>query len=324
MPDNKVIDAHYHVISPNLAKAIGAAIPIPDIFKRERMLTEEEQLEIAQKKGVDVLWFSFRTPPYYVGVKELPQSSPHVLTVARTANDYLAAVCQRYPGKYMAFADIPLAHGDAAIDEMKRALKDLGLHGICLQSNYDGKPLDAPEFRPFFEEANKLKTVVHVHPIAPRASDEALREYFMFMILGFPYDTSLAFIRMAYTGVLAQCPDVSFILSHAGGTIPYIWWRINMPYMGNRPPSHDHISAPPTEYLKQLYYDTALTDTDSLMLAYKRVGGNHLIFGTDVPYGLETGVEHTLNTVQSMDLPAEIKSGILGGNALALSRRVGT
>ncbi|MBI2287984.1 MAG: amidohydrolase [Chloroflexi bacterium] len=323
MPDKKtkVVDCHYHVISPNLAKKISAAAPVPELFKREQLVTEEEQLETAQKSGVDALWFSFRTPPYYVGEKEILPSSPHCLTIARTANDYLASVCQRYPGRYMAFADIPLAHGDAAIIEMRRALNELDLNGICLQTNYEGKSLDAPEFRPFFEEANRLKAVIHLHPITPRASEEALREYFMQVILGFPYETTLTMVRLAYAGVLEQCPDLAFILSHAGGTIPYIWWRINMPYISNRPGSHEHIKAPATATLARCYYDTALSEADSLMLAYKRVGGDHILFGTDVPYGTKNATERTMKEVEAMDVPKTVKNNIMSGNALALSQR---
>ncbi|MBI4187994.1 MAG: amidohydrolase [Chloroflexi bacterium] len=323
MPDKKtkVVDVHYHVISPNLSKKIDSASPVRDILKREQMVTEEEQLEIAEKGGVDALWFSFRTPPYYVGVKQIPPSSPHCLTIARAANDYLASVCQRYPGRYMAFADIPLAHGDAAIVEMRRALKDLGLHGICLQTNYEGKSLDAPEFRTFFEEANRLKAVIHLHPIDPRADEEALRDYFMQVILGFPYETTLTMVRLAYAGVLEKCPDLAFVLSHVGGTIPFIWWRINMPYISNRPGSHDQIKAPATASLARCYNDTALSDADSLMLAYKRFGGDHILFGTDAPYGTKNAVERTLKEVEAMDVPNTVKAKIVGGNALALSQR---
>lgn len=325
MPDNnnKVVDVHHHVISPNLAKAIADCVPIPDILKRERVVTEEEQLEAAEKNGIDTLWFSFRTIKYYVREKEFSAYSPHSLTVARTVNDYMATVCQRYPGRFMAFADVSLAHGEAAIKEMVRALKDLGLHGILLQTNYDGKPLDAPEFRPFFEEANRLRVVIHLHPIAPLGADTVLRDYSMGMILGFPSDTTLSMVRLAYSGMLEQYPDLTFILSHAGGLIPFIWWRINMPYSGDRPGTRDNIKAPPTDYLKRCYYDTALSDTESLMLTHKRVG-DHLMFGTDNPYGPKDGVEHTFRTVNGMDIPDETKAKIMSGNALALANRSGS
>ncbi|MBI4187993.1 MAG: amidohydrolase [Chloroflexi bacterium] len=323
MPEKKtkVVDAHYHVVSPRLAKEISSRIPITDIFKRERLSTEDEQLETAEKNGVDTLWVSSRTLRHYMGPDKVPASSPHCVTFARIANDYLASVCQRYPGRFMAFADVPLAHGDVAIKEMGRALNDLGLHGICLQTNYDGKPLEAPEFRPFFKEASRLKAVIHVHPLAPRVAEEAfLDSAAASSVLGFTYDTTLTFIRLAYAGLLEECPDLTFILSHAGGTIPFLWWRINMPYNGNRPGTRDYIKAPPTSYLARCYYDTALTDTETLMFTRKRVG-DHLIFGTDAPYGPKDGVEHSLKTVKAMRIPKETKDKIMSGNALALSRR---
>ncbi|MDP3879969.1 MAG: amidohydrolase family protein [Dehalococcoidales bacterium] len=321
LADNKVVDVHYHVVSPKLAKEISGCVPVPDIFRPEQLTTEEEQLETAEKNGVHILWVSSRTLRHYVGPKEVPASSPHVLTVARVTNDYLASVCQRYPGRFMAFADIPLAYGDAAIIEMRRGLTGLGLHGICLQTNYDGKPLDAPEFEPFFNEANRLKAVIHVHPIAPRVAEEAFQgSSAASSVLGFTYDTTLTFIRLAYAGVLERYPDLTFILSHAGGTIPFLWWRINMPYDGNRPGTRDHIKYPPTSYLERCYYDTALTDTETLMFTRRRVG-DHLMFGTDRPYGPRDGLQHSLKSVRAMRIPEETKAKIMSGNALALSRR---
>jgi len=333
MSDNDAgaVDIHYHIISPDLAEAIAECVPIPSRYDTKKKVlrttmgtesalpTEDEQLAVAKEAGIDTLWLSVRTPSYFDrGL--LPANSPHCLTLARVINDYLASMCRRYPGRFMAFADVPLGLGEAAIDEMKRALNELGLHGVCLYSNYDGKPLDVPEFRPFLEEANRLRAPIFIHPTFPIGMEQVLLDYHMYVTVAFPYDTTLTIGRLAYAGVLEQLPDLSFILSHAGGTIPFLWWRMDYGWREDLPGCHDHIKAPPTEYLKRsCYYDTALTDMKALMLTYDRVGGDRMMLGTDSPYRKDA-LTGTMNAVRDMDIDDKTRAKILGGNALELIR----
>jgi aminocarboxymuconate-semialdehyde decarboxylase len=150
--------------------------------------------------------------------------------------------------------------------------------------------------------------------------EEALKDYHMFFLVRLPYETTLAVGRLAYAGVLEQFPDITFILSHAGGTIPFLWWRLDYGYIENYPTCRDHIRVPPSHYFRRCYYDTALSDTDSLMLACKRVGEEHLLFGTDTPYRTDA-LKQTVKMVEDMDITDETRVKILGGNALALIGR---
>ncbi|MFC1964815.1 amidohydrolase family protein [Chloroflexota bacterium] len=324
----KVIDVHYHVLSPNLAKEIAECVHsrayldlsknvsiTPDGYEIP-LVNEEDQLNEADRVGIDTLVMTMPDPSLIVG---LPDSTEQRLTLSQTINNYLASLCQRFPGRFMALADIPqVGLNELAIQEMRRALNELGLHGINLFTRYDGKPLDAPEFRPFFEEANRQQAVIYIHPTCQM--DPTIMDYHMYILVRFPYETTLTIARLAYAGVLEQFPDISFILSHAGGTIPFLWWRLDYGHVENYPSCRDHIQVPPSKYLKRCYFDTALSDTDSLMLAYKRVGGDHILFGTDAPYRIEA-LSETIKMVEAMDINEEVKGKILGGNALALMHR---
>ena len=330
----KVVDVQYHAMSPGLAKAIAENVPVPtradlkDGVRRTmamteyRMLNEEEQIAEAERLGVDIMWYS--NAPGLFDRKSFPASSPHQLTASRTVNDYMASVCQRFPERFKAFANIPLGRGsEVAIEEMHRALK-LGLHGIYLFSNYDGKHLDAPEFRAFFEEANKLRAVIYIHPFYPDPNyplnkEQVIEDRHMHVQVALPCDTAVNIGRMAYAGILEEFSDLRFILSHAGGIIPFLWWRMDYPYREEYPGCRDHISAPPTTYLKNCYYDTALTDMESLMLTYRRVG-NHLMLGTDRPYRKDA-LQGTLASIEAMDITSEERAKILSGNALAILNR---
>ncbi|MBI2860099.1 MAG: amidohydrolase [Chloroflexi bacterium] len=328
-PDKaKVVDVHIHTLTPELARQINELVPsdvsldlkkkvkrTPDGFEVP-LHTEEDQIAEADKGGVDVMVVSIQKVSH---IAELPSSTEARVLLSQTINEYLASMCRRYPERFMAFADIPVGPlGQPSIDVMHQALGKLGLHGINLWSSHGGKPLDVQEYREFFEEANRLKAVIFIHPTC--RMEESLKDYHMFIHARFPYETTLTMTRLAYSGMLARYPDISFILSHAGGTIPFLWWRLDYGFREDCPSCRDHIQEVPSHYLKRCYYDTALCDSESLMLAYKRVGAGHMIFGTDTPYCSDS-FRQTAEMVQGMGVSDGDKSRIMGGNLLDLLKR---
>jgi predicted TIM-barrel fold metal-dependent hydrolase len=330
MLDNKsrVVDLHYHLHSPGLARAVAASVlsfaridkdyNFPLIVDGKKMPTpaEEEILAEADRLGVDIVVLSVQRFNWVFQGK-MPDSPEAFVSMSQAANEYLSSVCRRFPGRFMALADIPdLRLGQAAVDEMKRALNRLGLYGIRLWTSYAGKYLDAPEFLPFFEEANRLRAVLCTHPVAP--PDAATSDYHMYSVVKLPYDTTLSIARLAYSGVLEICPDIKLVVSHAGGTIPFLWWRIDYGYLENYSNCRSRISKAPTEYLKSCYYDTALCDAETLNMASKRVGTDHLLLGSDSPYHTRA-LEETLKAVKAMKVTAKAKTQIAGANALTLS-----
>jgi len=314
------IDVHCHLSSEGLARAISKDTPFDLVIDRKNkilstalaekmlLLNEDERIEEMDAAGIDANVVSVGT--YILFSEQQLHESPGIrLKISQVVNDYLASICQRYPRRLAAFADIPLTLGDEAIKEMARSLDELHLPGIGLVTSFDGKYLDAPEFSPFFNEANRRKAVLFVHPFNPPSTPPGLMEMEMYRVVGFTSETSLTFCRMAYSGFLEKYPDITFILSHVGGAIPFLWPRIDYTYSGS-------LAHPPTHYLKRCYYDTALSDSESLMLAYRRVG-DHLIFGTDYPFGREF-INRTLVSVEGMDISGEVRNRIMGENAASL------
>src|SRR6185295_3144933 len=123
----------------------------------------------------------------------------------------------------------PMDSPDAAIAELHRAIHELKLNGVILLSNIRGAPLTAPAYRPIFEEANRMKLCILLHPMLP-ANSEPFREYVLGPIIGFPCDTTLAVARMCYDGLLKDFPDIKWIIGHAGGAIPYLMERMDSGY----------------------------------------------------------------------------------------------
>lgn len=321
---SKIIDVHCHLFSPGLGEKIADCVPLKSRFDIKNkvlksyadstppLLTEHEQLEEAKRLGMDMVCFSTMSH-FYFDRGALPIDSPHWITLAKVNNDYLHSICTEHPDRFLAFADVPMTFEDEAIGEMDRALNKLGLNGISLHSNYEGVYLDHPRFRKFFEAANRLEACIFLHPAF--AFGPAYNDYHIFTLLGFPYETTLAMARLVYSGTLKQCPKIKFILSHAGGVLPFLWWRFDRNYHEKFPTCYENLDNPPTSYLNNCYFDTALTDTEALMLTHKRVG-NRIIFGTDRPYHSEPS--QTFDAIDGMQIDNDLKRRILGGNAIQI------
>ncbi|MBI4642090.1 MAG: amidohydrolase [Candidatus Tectomicrobia bacterium] len=327
------IDVHCHLSSPGFAEAIAKKTPYSFRVDREKGImttflgvnlplnTEEERITHMDRLGIDTQVISVGTVALLSG-QESSCSLRNRMALSEAINDYLASICQQYPDRFMAFADIPLSlkDVDAATHEMIRSTDGLGLNGISLLTNYDDRHLDAPELQPFFEEANRRRLVILLHPKHPLGEMEALRDYSMYALVGFPYETTLTVARMVYSGLIERFSKITFILSHAGGTIPFLWSRIDWGYSVDLPGCRKYLQRLPSDYLRHFYYDTASADPKSLMLTYERVG-DHLIFGTDHPHGRGPDIQRTVEAIEAMDVPATTKARIFGDNAVALLRK---
>ena len=322
------VDTHCHLSSEGLANAISKYTPYKLYVNHTNhtmgtaqgvdmvLLNEDERIADMDGWGIDANVVSVGTYTLFTEEQLAPKKMR--LMLSQVINDYLASICQKYSKRLMAFADISLPLGDDALKEMDRALNELHLNGIGLTTSFNGKYLDVPEFRAFFEEANRIKAVIFVHPFVSPYS-QGLMEMDMYRVVGFPAETSTTFCRMAYSGFIEKYPDITFILSHVGGAIPFLWPRINTTYesYSGGKGSLAHL---PTDYLKKYYYDTGLSDTESLMLAYKRIG-DHLMLGTDYPFS-KTHVPRTLSTIEAMEVPDTVKNKIFGENALSILKNI--
>ncbi|HET9524939.1 MAG TPA: amidohydrolase family protein, partial [Pyrinomonadaceae bacterium] len=134
------------------------------------MTNVNKRLEDMDRVGIDVEVVSLSTPNVFFTDAE------HQPAVARMINDSYAELIARHPKRFKGFASIPMDAPDAALEELHRAIDLLKLNGVILLSNIGGKPLTSPEYRPFFEEANRMKLCIFLHPMLPANSD-AFREY---------------------------------------------------------------------------------------------------------------------------------------------------
>jgi len=224
---------------------------------------------------------------------------------------------------------------EAALKEADRAINELGFKGIYLHSNINGKPLDSPEFMPFFEKMAKYNLPIYIHPW--RGDDfadyktEKTSNYMIASIFGWPYETTAAMTRLIFSGILEKYPDLKVITHHCGGMVPYYEQRIlqhygfqDKTYQKEAAYLHE-LTKTPLEYYKMFYNDTAIHgNTPALMLAYHFWGADHLVFGADMPLGdYDLGVRsyrQTISAIEAMEITDDEKKQIFADNARSLLR----
>jgi aminocarboxymuconate-semialdehyde decarboxylase len=292
------------IITYRGARFFGVTPAMTDVSKR---------LEDMDRVGIDVEVISLSTPNVFFTDAE------HQPAVARMINDSYAELIAAHPKRFKGFASIPMDAPDAALAELHRAIDELKLNGVILLSNIGGKPLTSPEYRPFFAEANRLKLCIFLHPMLPAQSD-AFREYVLGPIIGFPFDTSLAVARMCYDGMLAEFPDIRWIIGHLGGAVPYLMERMDNGFR-DFPECRAKIDQLPSFYLKRLYYDTVSFSPHTLMMVRNMVGADHMVMGSDYPHLLGS-IDRAVSSIEGLDIREEEKEGIFSTTALTILNNI--
>src|SRR5678816_110334 len=199
------------IITYRGARFFGVTAPMTDVSKR---------LEDMDRTGIDVEVVSLSTPNVFF------TDAAHQPEVAKMINDSYADLIARHPKRFKGFASIPMDAPDAALAELHRVIDDLKLNGVVLLSNIGGRPLTSPQYRPFFEEANRLGLCIFLHPMLP-SNSESFQEYVLGPIIGFPFDTTLAVARMCYDGMFEDFKDIRWIIGHLGGAVPFLMERMD-------------------------------------------------------------------------------------------------
>ncbi len=235
--------------------------------------------------------------------------------LARAVNEDFSAICRENGESFYAFAALPLQEPSAAVDELRHAVTELGLHGALLFTNINGRPLDDPAFAPIFAAAEELRAPLLVHPTSPD-DYSMLDDYRLVPLLGFLFDTTTTVSRLVLSGTFERHPDLVLIAAHLGGTLPYVAERLDRGY-AVYPEISDLIPRPPSEYLGRLYYDTVAFDPDALEFARTSMGTDRLLLGSDYPHQIGD-MRRALDVIDEMKLPGEDRESIMRGNFLRL------
>jgi 6-methylsalicylate decarboxylase len=309
------IDVHHHIL--------------PDFFWRETndpqnpvggiappAWDKDSALGFMDDAGIDVAITSISTPGVHVG------DDARARMLARRCNELAAGMIQARPDRFGGFAALPLPDVDGALEELSHALDVLKLDGVVLFSNARGIYLGDQRFEPLFQELERRRAVVFIHPTSspdPSAHCLGLPD----SLIDFTADTTRAVAQMHYSNRFARTPNVKYILSHAGGTIPYLAGRFAIvEEMKVIPDGEGRGSAADT--LRRLYWDTALSWSDPVLRMLRAtVGIDRVLFGSDYPYlrrDLAVGCAGKL--ARTTELAEAERQSIMSGNAAQLFPRL--
>jgi predicted TIM-barrel fold metal-dependent hydrolase len=266
------IDAHVHVIPGPYREALerrdllGFPLPPADV---------DGLLAMMDRHAIDAAVVSPSPPGVSFGDQGLANE------LARLLNEELAHVA-RDSSRFAALATLPLPDVDAALAELRYALDELEMDGVMLMSNVLGTYLGDSGWDPLFDELNRRRAYVFVHPQEPH-HPLPLPEHPMWLY-EFPFDTTRAVVNLIYSGTVERHRDVNIQLAHLGGAAPYLGHRIAS--LAERSPEAARLApAGALEYLARFYYDTGLADNDVELAAMSLVTpADHIVFGTDWPY----------------------------------------
>jgi aminocarboxymuconate-semialdehyde decarboxylase len=229
--------------------------------------------------GVDLAIVSLTCPNVYWGGEDVS------LRAAQVVNDSMAEGQAEHPGRIRWMASLPWEYPDRALGELERACK-AGAVGVMVLANVAGRSLTEAAFAPIWQEIDRRGLPVLVHPTEPPGTPEMdMRRYSLASTVGFMFDTTLAISRMVYDGFLDRYPDLKVIASHAGATLPYLAGRMDRSFEMTVP-SKDVISAPPSDYLRRIYYDAVTYQQETLELCIAVGGADKVMYGSDYPHDI--------------------------------------
>jgi predicted TIM-barrel fold metal-dependent hydrolase len=231
---------------------------------------------------------------------------------ATRINDDLARIIATYPGKFLGLGTIGFGDCRRSINEVDRCVRQLGFSGFQVFSNISGRLLDSPEVMPVLKHIGKIGVPIHLHPAIP-LNRTGLDDPSLFLSLGFPSDTSLNILRLIRSGLFDESPDLKVIVAHVGGVIPYLFGRIAT-YSAPSPlvPKPSRLAHPIDHYLGRLFVDTACYHKHALECCYQVMGAEHMLFGTDHPFGR---YDLAAELVDQLNCPASHRELICHGNA---------
>ncbi|WP_051975119.1 amidohydrolase family protein [Cupriavidus necator] len=304
----KKIDTHQHFLPKLYVDAVGldvlrAAMPggvAPS-------WSAEAAIAMMDENGIDEGILSISSGP----------AIPDATTLLRKCNDHAAELRSRYKGRFGSFASLPLPDVDAALKEVSYCLDQLKVDGFILFTNYDGKYLGDEHFVPLLEELDRRGTVVFVHPNQPPHDVPSVAPA---SVLEYPFETTRTATSLVMSGAMSRYRNVRFILSHAGGTLPFLVPRlalsISMMHEVAERVGDTHAA------IRSFYFDTALSAGTPALASLAQVADpDRILFGTDFPFAPTFAIRNFGSVLDALDVPGIDMTRVYGQNAARLLRR---
>ena len=271
---------------------------------REAYFDMEQRLRVMDQQGIDMRALSLSSPSVY------DWKGNRQVEIARYMNDVTAGIVRAHPDRFIGLGTLPLSDIEASLEELERVTGELEMKGVMIGSNIAGMQLNHERFEPIWAKVDALRLPVFEHPMFP--PNMGKEEFELPLRLGFVFDTTTCATRLIYSGVFERYPNFPYIMAHTGGALLTLLQRLDNGYQ-LFPDCRKYINKLPSEYAKQLYYDTASFYAPSIMMAHEIVGPDRILWGSDEPMlGADTRL------IDGLPIPEADKAKIVGGNAARL------
>ena len=328
---SKVIDIHCHYLNPVVAahtehlqagKYDTSIIFANDLTRQvnakqmtdrhPKLIGIEERIKDMDKMGVDIQAVCPAPFQYFYFTEPALGAS-----LAREVNEGIASLVAQHPDRFVGMGSVPLQNAKLAVQELEYAVKKLGLRGVEINTNVNGKNLTDPSLglEKFFAKAEELGIVIFLHPVGTTQADRYMNHYFN-NVIGNPIDTTIALSHLIFDGVMARHPKLKVVAPHGGGYLAHYWARMDHAWRA-RPDCRTVIKKKPSDYLKKMYFDTITFDPTMLGHLVEQYGADHVLLGTDYPYDM--GEVDPLGLIRSVKkLSKDQRQQIEGLNAAKL------
>lgn len=327
MPNDTIVDIYCHIapekffqemnrIAPRLGNIAARLRGVKKLFDLDERFREMDQF------GDYRQIISLPNPP----IEDFAPGAVG-LELARIGNDAMAELCARHPQRFPTFvAALSLTDVAGSVAEARRAVKELHAGGVQIFTNVAGRPLDEGAFEPIFATMAELDLPIWLHPARTASMTDYPAEpksrFEMWWCFGWPYETSVAMVRMVFNGLLDRYPKLKIITHHLGGMIPFYDGRIGpgLQVLGSRTSDEDYskvltsLKRPHLDYMHDFYGDTALFGggIQAVRCGLEFFGADHVVFATDTPLG---PIAPTIDVIRRLDVSDGERRKIFSGNA---------
>lgn len=243
------------------------------------------------------------------------QDAQKAARAARFVNDQYAGLAERHRDRFAAFAALPMPHVEESVGELRRALDELGMAGIAMNTSVLGRALVEPDFEPVFAELNRWGAVLYLHPAGDSACTPLIRDYHLTWMVGAPVEDTISIMQLITRGIPARYPDIKIINSHFGGALPMLLQRADDQYGWEAPDTPER----PSVAARRMWYDTVgHGHVPALRCAIDSFGADRLLLGTDFPYENGDTFLHAVDYINDHQIDSNAARAILDHNASAL------
>jgi len=291
----KTIDVHAHCVMPEALAMAGQKLEDQRGYQRGGTeITEVGPIRLRDmdRQGIDMEALSIN-PFWYRTERDVATK------LIRLQNEKLAEFCATYPDRFVAFASVALQFPDLAIEQLVHGVKKLGLRGAAVGASVAGEEFSDPKFHPFWAKAEELGVLIFIHPQStPELSKRFKGQGWLANTIGNPLDTTIALSHLIFEGTLDKFPGLKICSAHGGGFLPsYAPRSDNALRVAPDMDTGVKLKKRPTEYLRDMYFDTLVFTSEALRHLAAEVGVDRLVIGTDHPIPWQTeSIDHVLNT----------------------------